>query len=441
MKRPLSLLLALVLCLALTACGQRNDENGTLKLYVDGAAYTNVSTMVTAFMEAYPNIQVEAEMLPQVELTISSDYTPSVDTDFLSQREAVLQQHRTALMAGSSDADLYLLTGGTSQFNELKGGALVQDVNSLMAGGVLADLSELLDKIDRSEYLNGVFEAGQLNGAQYLIPLRVELNGIIVDLSDDPVFPEGQEAFLQTLMKTYARELTGASLGCAFVVGTLSYPVVNKAKLTISLYDDNYTAALQWAQEFRALALEYPDEGKSYAELIDDGTLVMAATNPLLALTGLASALQQQDTMAELGYVTIPNEKDGVTAEVTAYAFVPATSENTQAAVTFLEWMLSQEVQGGSIPVFPIMGGGYPVRKGCAQAALEQSSFAYTLDYVEESAMTSLAECEERVTDGKYSTHYDIELLNTLYSWQAGETELDAALEALYNDWALYLDE
>lgn len=162
----------------------------------------------------------------------------------------------------------------------------------------------------------------------------------------------------------------------------------------------------------------------------------MAVTNPLLALTGLASALQQQNTTAELGYVTIPNEKNGVTAEVTAYAFVPATSENAQAAVTFLEWMLSQDVQGGSIPVFPVMGGGLSREEG-----LENSSFAYTLDYVGESAVTSLAECEERITDGKYSTHYDMELLNTLYSWQAGETELDAALEALYNDWTLYLDE
>lgn len=167
MKRWIAIVLTLVLCLSIAGCGG-SGPSGTLKLCVDGPAFGETSTMAAAFMEDYPGIRVEVELLPQLRLSYDENYMPVIDTDSQAQREAALQQHRTALMAGSADADLYLITGGTSQFLEMNGGTLVQDPYDLMTAGVLADLTPLLDKIDRNDYLGGVFEAGQVGGAQYL---------------------------------------------------------------------------------------------------------------------------------------------------------------------------------------------------------------------------------------------------------------------------------
>ena len=140
--------------------------------------------MAAAFMEDYSGIWVEVELLPQLRLNYDENYMPVIDTDSQAQREAALQQHRTALMAGSADADLYLITGGISQFHEMNGGTLVQDPYDLMTAGVLADLTPLMEELDLADYLGGVFEAGWFEGGQYLIPLRVSFNGFVADAAN-----------------------------------------------------------------------------------------------------------------------------------------------------------------------------------------------------------------------------------------------------------------
>ncbi len=442
MKRLLTIILALVLCLSMASCGGKGPS-GALKLCVDGAAFNETSTMAAAFMEEYPGIQVEVELLPQLRLDYDENYMPVIDTDSQAQREAALQQHRTALMAGSADADLYLITGGISQFHEMNGGTLVQDPYDLMTAGVLADLSALLDKLDRKDYLGGVFEAGQLDDAQYLVPLRVMLNCVIVDASDGVVFPTEQAEFLELMLEQYAQEVDESGLGSPMAVQAASHPVVNKATLTISLYDDAYTAAIASAKELRDAIRQTPKVGKDIAEALETDTLLKAGSDPLLYGTYLGQQLELLGTTAELACEPIPNDLGGVTVEISAFAFAPATSTNQEAAVTFLGWLLSKQGQDGSIPIFSGLGGGYPVRKGCAGDILKNvPSYALGRDQIGDGFLDSLTRYEDRVTHGKFATKYDMELLTTIQGWLGGHVEdLDGALAALYDGWALYLDE
>lgn len=441
MKRLCVFITVLVQCLLLTACG--SNANHTLKIYVDGAAYGDATTMAEAFAETYPNVQVEVETLPSVRLDYGENYMPIIDTDSQAEREAALQQHRTALMAGSSDADLYLVMGGSSQYHEMNGGALVQDPYDLMTNGVLADMSALLSEIDRAQYLPGVLEAGQVEGAQYLIPLRVALSGVIVDRADGVEFPLDQEAFLQLMASAYVGELAESGLGGALALDAISYPVVNKATKTISLYDENYTAAIASAKQFQALIQQQPPESRTYAEQIAQGTLILAGTNPFLGASAIASSLMAMGGAGELGYIPIPNENNGVTVEATAYAFVPATSNHQESAAEFIKWLLSKQPQDGTVPVYSPLSGGYPVLKGCAYDIFQNTaSYSGSLDYVGEGFVQSLAEFENRVTSATFTTQYDFELLRLIKSWQNGAVaDLDAALRELYDDWALYLDE
>lgn len=440
MKKWIAIVLTLILCLSIVGCGG-NGSSGTLKLCVDGPAFAETSTMAAVFMEDYPGIQVEVELLPQLRLDYDENYMPVIDTDSQAHREAVLQQHRTALMAGSSDADLYLITGGTSQFLEMNGGTLVQDPYDLMTAGVLADLTAVMEELDLADYLGGVFEACWFDGGQYLIPLRVSFNGFIADAADGVDFPESHEAFSQLMEGDFLTQMGSIRMGGWFRLPSLTRPVVNKGTEAIALYDEDYAAALEEAKRFEAMLADYTADSGSYSQRIEGGTLVMSGSNPVLCAENIAGMLEREGLTAQLQYIAIPNEQGGVTAEITAYAFAPATGRNLEATNLFLRWLLSERTQNGTVPVFSNLGGGHPVRKGCSEVLLEHSQLD-TLGIIGEGYLTSLNEIENRVSHGKFTTAYDYELLNLLSAWHAGAvSDLDAALEELYGEWALYLDE
>lgn len=440
MKKLIAILLVLILSLSLCACGE-SSPSGTLKIYVDGSAFQDTSTLALAFEQQYPDIHVEIEELPQMKLNFYEDLSGyELDTDALTAREAALQQHRTAIMAGASDADLFVVGGGINQYHDENGGTLVQDPYDLVAAGVLADLSGVLDGIDRADYLADVFEEGSSDGTLYLVPLRVMTYGFGINMEKNPQFPAARDTFLQTLAKEYAAELAVDNYGmCSDAVFSLSYSVVDKRSQTISLYDENYITAIETAKTFCSLIQQNPVDNLSVWEEIQNGTIFASSNTPIVTFAVAGANLMGNDQYADLAFVPFPNEKDGVTAEVYLYAFAPAACKNLDAAELFLQWMLSQEVQNGTMQVYSGTYG-YPVRKGCSENTLATCG-TYVSDRVGQTAIESMTALENRVTDAKYSSHYDYELQQALIQWQSGEAELDTALEELYNDWSLYLDE
>ena len=441
MKKFLSIIMAISM-ITLGGCTKNDEQIGTLKIYVDGTGFQETNLLMSAFEEKYPNIQVEIEVFPEVQINYDSNYMPSVDTDSLAEREAVLQQHRTALMAGSSDADLYIIGGGSSQFHEFNGGALVQDPYDLMHNGVLGNLSEVLEWIDTSAYLPSVFQEGQTDGMQYFVPLRVNCPTLLINKEGNIPFEavETRKELLELLSKTYVQELGNLSGICNLPVTSLSYPVVNRQEKQIFLFDDTYTTAFSEAKSLSALRSQYITEGGYYADMLNRGdTLLSSMSNPLMALASANSDLSRYNAHANLACVPMLNEKDGITVEVALYAFSPASGQNTKEASIFLSWLLSEEVQNGTIPIFsPIVS--YPMKKGCAENQLKRMG-DFALEYVGDSAIESLNELESNVTDAKYAGYYDYELILLLQKWQEETVELDTALEELYHDWVLYLDE
>lgn len=429
MHKQCALLALLPLLLSAAGCG-RSATEATLRICTDGAAYQDIHTMTSAFMEEYPDIQVEIEQLPAVRVDIDENYRPILDTDSQAERAAALQRQRTALMAGSSEFDLYLVTGGASQYLDLNGGVLVEDPYSLMAAGVLADLSGAVEDGDAQNFLAGVFEAGQADGAQLFVPLRVATNGVIAD-AGAALSPRRAE-FIGQMQTQYAGELAASGLGDLFALQALSYPVVNKAAGTIALYDENYAGAIAAVRELNAL-IGQDTAAQSPADALGSGALVSACTNPLLTGGYLAQELEGREETRELAFVPVPDETDGVTAEIVAYAFAPASSRNIEASTLFLRWLLSADAQGGGIPCFSPLGGGYPVRKGCAART-------DGLERLGESFAASLTAYENRVTAGRFLTRYDFELLELVRSTRRSDG-LDTALRELYEGWQLYLDE
>lgn len=431
MKRQIARLLLLAFFLFLPACAL--PLPGTLRICIDGAAYQDVSGLLAEFQAEYPQIQVEVEVLPEVKVTVDERFLPVLDADSAAARAAALEQNRAALLAGNSGFDLYLVAGGTSQLSPINGGALIEDPYALMASDALEDLSALGRRLDASSLLGGVLEAGQWNGSQYLIPLRVELPGLMVDGGSGAEFPAQREAFFQLLCGTYGAQLAAANIGCGLPLSSLSRPVVNKAQQTIALREGDYTAALALS---RGMYTQYA-AGQQTTE--EGRTILAAAANPLLwAASSAARTGIPAGTVCQM----IPNETGGATADIVAFGFVPKGG-NTAAASVLLEWLLSEPVQDGTVPVYHSMSGGYPVRKGCAQGVLAHTrEYAGAQGKLEQTFLDSLTEAENRVSCAKYVTRCDFELVYTLNGWQSGDVQdLDAALDQLYAQWTQYLKE
>lgn len=447
----------LPLCLLVSGCGQAAQPNGAqgaapegdLKIYVDGIYFGDMEAVANAFQKEYPDVSVTIEKLPQVQTRIETDGSIVNDTDSMAAREAALQQHRTALMAGSSDADLYLVTGDEVQNFAFNGGSLVQDPQDLMYNGVLADLSGVTAAIDPQEYLKGIFEAGQVDGVQYIVPLRCNFDGLAFNQELTPDFPATSEEFVQTLADSYAQEMAELYGGSDMPYRAVSLPVVNKYEKEIALLDETYAAAFAQTERLKNAMqahtkpdadIEQINTWMSTAWRITEGRTILGLGTPFSVLGVMGQELLENNMTAKVGFTACPNEKGGITAEISMYAFAPATCQNTDAAAAFLQWLLSEEVQSGASPMFQ-MPRDYPVRKGCFQKAVENSSGKESFAPFDESLYDSVSALEERVTDAKFFSRYDAELTNALGAWKTGEESLNDVLTKLYDQWMLYLDE
>ena len=434
------LVVVFMMSILLCSCNTQSIENQSLKIYVDGMGIADTYGLVSEFQKKYPDIEIDVEVLPQVSPVYGSDGMLQIDTDELAEREAVLQQHRTALMSGKSDGDLYLISGGSGQYDELNGGALIQNPYDLMNVGVLADVSTLLNKIDVNDYLVDIFEAGQKDEKQYLVPLQVSVCGFIANGDGVSEFQKlkNQREQQEYLLTNYAKELSNLNGLCNQVVNVLSYPVVDKEKDEIYIKDKNYTEAFTMAKTLHSQIEEYPYKGIYFGEMISRGnTLLTSVSNPVSAYQAIHADLLRNGLNANLAFVPLLNEKNAVTVEAGVFAFSPVSSKNTEAVILFLEELLSEEVQSGNIKLFS--SAYYPVRKGCGQSLLK--CYGIELDRIGDSAWKSLKIFEDMVSDVKFASRYDYDLLYGMRQWLAGETDLDARIESLYEEWSLYLDE
>lgn len=445
MKKRKWIAAVLPLCFVMTGCTQNDLPNGELKICIDGIGFDNIDAMVAEFEKQYPEISLTVEILPQVETHYEMGGTPVLDTDSLTQREAVLQQHRTALMAGSSEADLYLITGGLIQSYEFNGGTFIQDPVSLMHNGVLADLSGVTQSISIDDYFEGVFEPGIVENTQYIIPLRSAFDGFVFNQAQDPGFSSSAEEFVQTVADVYAEEFAELYTGIMMPVRAVSYPIVNKASGTISISDEAYAAAFRQTEMLQEaisphLDSENLDTLDTAQRIEQNKTILTTGPSPFLSLASVGQDLSRRQMKAAVGYTSCPNEKGGITAEINVFAFAPATCRNIPAANTFLAWMLSEDVQNNTTPVFSEMTT-YPVRKGCIREMIAHSAMADSFKSLEESSYADVDAYESRINAAKFFTEHDRKLEDTLYEWRSGKKTMLECLQELEQYWQLYLDE
>ena len=142
-------------------------DNESLWVLVDGndALASLAEKMIEQFREIQPNIQVKIQRL-------------SIDNEEL--RNIQMQQLRTQIMAGKGP-DVYLVPSTL-----YAGENLIQDPELAMRNGLFEDISEYYDAdedLKKEDLVTAVMDAGVVDDARYILPLRYDMPIAYVDVA------------------------------------------------------------------------------------------------------------------------------------------------------------------------------------------------------------------------------------------------------------------
>lgn len=308
-----------------------------------------VKPMIETFQLDHPEVQIKLQVIPT--------YYFQSDKD---KRDAVLQEIRTAMAEGNGP-DVFLLPAAQD-----KGELLFADVNLAMRDGAFADISTYYDadtELEKEGLNTKVLDAGVVDGARYVLPLRYDMPVLYVDTN-------------QLTKEDCATEMLGGTIGELYDAVLAS----GNPKLA--------TAATVTDTAMRLFSLNF------YPELIDydAGEILLTAEDmvPLLQSIQNARAAEQtdkrqyqnpptdeyvagedseywnsiscyyiggMDDLLSYGIFTCAHVAAGLTmlpvtavdgsvvADVTYYGAVSADSKNPELAYEFLRWFLTEEGQ------------------------------------------------------------------------------------------------
>lgn len=184
-------LLLLVCTVLLTACGTTAQTEEQIEFWLvteqteGGGMNDQAEMLIDRFQETYPNVNIRLDILPSSE----------------ESRAGYLQKIRSEIMSGGGP-DIYLLPTApqTAPSEETLSTAYLEPLFSIvplqMYNGIFTDISEYYDAdeaLGKENLVAAVMDAGVMDGARYILPLRYDYDVLAVDMNafDDPSVFEG----------------------------------------------------------------------------------------------------------------------------------------------------------------------------------------------------------------------------------------------------------
>ena len=389
--------LLLLICAALlTACGQEPDAEQT-ELWVvteksaDGGMNDQAQMLVERFQEAHPEISIRLDILPVKE----------------ESRDAYLQKIRSEVMSGAGP-DVYLMPTAPltppaeESFSTACMEPLYRDVVQQMYNGIFTDISAYYDADDtlgKESLVTGVMDAGVMDGARYVLPLRYTYDVLLADVDaltemgvDMTIF-DGSVDEIYDLALELDDEITAHAL--ATVPGWASLSDCIDHQTENVLLDAGETAELmtnywavrelenieahqdvvEWYGGVRVvLQAGYPGYVCDISSFIygEDGERFFTQAEYPIMRIDLEDCIEAAATVKMSGeniaMLPVRAADGGLVAEITYYGAVGAGCEDPELAYEFLRIFLSEEIQWEQYPprnstrASGMVEAGYPVR-------------------------------------------------------------------------------
>lgn len=477
MKKFTAFILAVILVITIAGCGAKenpdvqNDQNEqnmqetpdiqdnvppadddnaeeaepgtTLTVCIGEMAYQSYASVFAEFNTLYPDVELKYEIIPN---------DPN-------ERETVIDRLRTALMAGTG-ADLFLLSY-TDEF--------FADTRLSMGNGVFCDLLPLFEKaeIQMDNFIEPVMKAGQIDGKQYIVPIKYGLGLVLTnDITKGIIGEDGFDntvSLVEGINALSKVEDAGSKVGTAFgnvqtpgMLGDMFNPYFTSDPCPVDY--ENFTAKID--TDYTKTILSNVSEINTNLDLLskdwrsqmslDEWSEYMKTDKYFLFSKdfkytlyeiGIADYLEQTPNID-----VVPMENGGVCAMIDRYVGVRANSVNKENAVNMIKILLSKERQSSSYDQVSMNSGIWPVRKDClvdlmgsivAKGISPMSMYLHNAvifdDVLPEHIVNRLLEIEASVTEARIAPPWDTTAM--IYDLCNGKADLDTTMEKLDSYW------
>lgn len=395
------------------------------------ASETYVNNVLNYYKVKYPDVEVKLEGV-----ALGGDSAES---------EAARKRLKTEIMAGDGP-DLLICSGDDLMDNPVK----------QMESGLFCDLNPYLEKseeISEQELNQAILESGQVEGAQYLMPLDYNIyhalskNGVLEKYGFSVEEAQTSEGFLDQAEKFYEASKNEVPLmlgwgiqrentmfGCSLCVlfpellddadGILPFED-NDVKRWFSLYRAEREALLKnWTG-----MEEDPECGKNY--LLEDSI-------SWELIFGYDSTLEDGKPV----YLMFQSEGNGTTAVVSSWAGVLENAKNKQNAWNFIEMMLSYDSQR-----LCVKDRSLPVRTDMQEelkSTMQQYSGNLLVTMSEEEAdqlIEDMIDAMTNVNDAVISDSVYEKILEYFEPYVTGEASYEECAEKAQQYYEIYLSE
>lgn len=459
--RIISLLLALLLMISFLS-GCKGSE--TLWIVMDESKGMEAQTekLIAQFQEEHPTLEVRLQVIPTHPVNLQSGK---------EERDAALQEIRTAMAKGKGP-DIFLLESAQD-----RGEPFFADVNISMRNDVFADISTYYDAdadLGKDALNTTVMDAGMVDGARYVLPLRYDMPVLYVDtrqLEDEGC---NMEMLSGSIGELYNAVLASDNPKLA-TAATVTDTAMRAFSLNFypELIDYDTGEILLTAEDM--VPLLHSIQSARSAELIHKNQFQNPPTDEFLRGAGweywndiscyymggmddLLSYAIYTCTYYAPGLTVLPvTAVDGsVTADVTYFGAVGANSKNPELAYEFLRLFLTEDAQWKENEDLAASYVGWPVRKGgdATNAALKylnavNKNFAETMRYnVSQRGIGELPILNTSIDRVQFATTYDqsfksevVDLLNDDQKGAILETDVAALVKVWLGNLQTHLGE
>ena len=400
-KKYICILAVFLTVLPLCAC-EKKDASIELWLVTEesqGAGMNQqAELMIEWFRELYPDVTIRLDIMPRSQ----------------ESRSAYLKKIRAEIMSGDGP-DLYLLPTAPQLYPEDEVAStpymepLFSSASQMMYNGIFTDISEFYDRdatLGKEGLVEGVMNAGVMDGGRYVLPLRYDYEVLLVDrnavedLGIDPAIFEGSVLDLYALAETLGEENAAHALnvwpdytttsdyidfetGKIFIDTREIVDLVNGYNRSYELSNPN--AHQEVGQYFYGTWKVLRPAYEGYQCSIDSYIYTISVARRIFNTCGYPFLRMSLENVVDASAAIKVQEQDiamypvrsadgSVVAEITYYAAVGSGCKYPEIAYEFLRLFFSEEMQweqywprNAGLGLEGMVEAGFPVRsKGYA---------------------------------------------------------------------------